>query len=615
MLASFNFILHFTNLHKASDDIRTAAEEPEAELPFEQEHIQLPEVDICDTVAAHLMVPNRPVQLLEDHANHRVEREQSAFAKIAGKGWTLLVKHLKTSIGRAPEPTYPAADSASTHAHGNDDSELSAEEANRIHMDLGPNKIVSRLHADVLFSTQGEHTGWHLVVHGRNGAKVDGLVVPKGKSCQLRSGNVIDIAGVEMLFVLPESEEYRLQIHKTYLKRAGLIQGDFPEITDPIHFQANHSNSSSAARSRSYQTGPPSHPALAPAPPDYRRPDTPQKQRSRAAPSSTPRNGLTFMNSENTPDYSLNENRDIKPAFTYSQLISQAILSTGNEKATLATIYDFVKEKYAWYRREGTEKGWQNSIRHNLSLNAGFEIAPRETHEPGKGGYWVFVPSKRDDLVEEAYGKVRKSPTKKSSSPNSPQSKNRRATHGPGDKSGGSPVRKSKRSPSGSPDLSFPTMNQFTPDQRRHTSSVREDLLGDGSPLPRKGRSTTMYGFSDNVTNSPPVLSSSYAPDDGNSFVTPAPQRKRPILAPPSTAQRPSQHMPTSSPAPFWRLADVAGTPLRPFDMSPLKQDGLVPPMSSSPPRLDAIGSPSRGAVKLEVEQDLDDEPAFDLSK
>lgn len=303
-----------------------------------------------------------------------------------------------------------------------------------------------------------------------------------------------------------------------------------------------------------------------------------------------------------------------KPSLTYSQLISQAILSTGNEKATLATIYDFVKEKYAWYRKPGTEKGWQNSIRHNLSLNSGFEIAPRETHEPGKGGYWVFVPAKRDDLVEEAYGKKGKSPNKKSSSPKSPQSKARRTTHGPGDKNGGSPVRKRNRSHSESPDLSFPTMNQFTPDQHR-PSSIRDEVPGDGSPLPRKGRSNGMYGFSDNVTNSPPVLSSSaYVPEDGNTFITPAPQRKRPLLAPPSTAQRPSQHMPTSSPAPFWRLADV-GTPLRPFDMSPLKQDRQMAPMSSSPPRPDVNGSPSRGTVKPEIEQDDEEEPSFDLSK
>jgi forkhead protein FKH len=55
-------------------------------------------------------------------------------------------------------------------------------------------------------------------------------------------------------------------------------------------------------------------------------------------------------------------------------------------------------------------------------------------------------------------------------------------------------------------------------------------------------------------------------------MITPAPQRQQPRLPPPSTAQIPSKFMPMSSPAQFWKFADIGSTPARSaLDMSPLK--------------------------------------------
>uniref|UniRef100_A0A094ZXX4 Forkhead box protein K2 n=1 Tax=Schistosoma haematobium TaxID=6185 RepID=A0A094ZXX4_SCHHA len=59
-----------------------------------------------------------------------------------------------------------------------------------------------------------------------------------------------------------------------------------------------------------------------------------------------------------------------KPPYSYAQLIAQAISSQPDRKLTLSGIYDFISRNYSYYQL--ADKGWQNSIRHNLSLNCQF---------------------------------------------------------------------------------------------------------------------------------------------------------------------------------------------------------------------------------------------------
>ncbi|ESN92602.1 hypothetical protein HELRODRAFT_137899, partial [Helobdella robusta] len=68
-----------------------------------------------------------------------------------------------------------------------------------------------------------------------------------------------------------------------------------------------------------------------------------------------------------------------KPPFSYSQLIAQAIFSTPDHMLCLNDIYMFITKTYPFYRPE--EKGWQNSIRHNLSLSKSFVRMPRANDE------------------------------------------------------------------------------------------------------------------------------------------------------------------------------------------------------------------------------------------
>lgn len=73
---------------------------------------------------------------------------------------------------------------------------------------------------------------------------------------------------------------------------------------------------------------------------------------------------------------------------SYAGLIGQAILSSSDGRLSLAEIYLWISSVYPYYERG--DRGWQNSIRHNLSLNKSFVKLERESTIPGKGGWWAI---------------------------------------------------------------------------------------------------------------------------------------------------------------------------------------------------------------------------------
>ncbi|CAM4859175.1 unnamed protein product [Rotaria socialis] len=78
----------------------------------------------------------------------------------------------------------------------------------------------------------------------------------------------------------------------------------------------------------------------------------------------------------------------VKPPYSYIALITMAILQSSSRRLTLSA--------------------WQNSIRHNLSLNDCFLKIPRSPGNPGKGNYWTLDPASENMFDNGSFLRRRK---------------------------------------------------------------------------------------------------------------------------------------------------------------------------------------------------------------
>jgi hypothetical protein len=336
----------------------------------------------------------------------------------------------------------------------------------------------------------------------------------------------------------------------------------------------------------------------------------------KSSPSANYSRGITMESTESI-DYSADTAKDLKPPHSYAQLIGMAILSTHEQQMTLNNIYKWIMANYAFYRYN--TGGWQNSIRHNLSLNKAFTKIARRTDEPGKGMKWMIEPTEFDTFVQQGMKGCRRPAVQipingtqsTAASPSSPL----HPVRNPPSSAMGIKRRDDETTPP-LPQFQPPyprTTEAFTPDRgsrRRPTDGPNMGLGINESTIDAAGqeaaynldylRSTPRNGLTAaaNAAGSPPAL---YVNDEGRigPMDTPFPLRPTARFAPPSTLRRPSDFIQFSSPAPFWKMEGLVGsTPFKPYDMSPLKT-----PFPMLKPKIESADEDEKKLIQAEEDE------------
>jgi len=634
--------------------------------------------------------PNAVVDYANDLQGRRTGGKNiAAFAKIAARDWCFFVQDTRVIIGRADAVLRPTPASQQPDLTGLPANETALSRWG-VDIDLGPERQVSRVHAEINFNPQDQT--WYIIVNSRNGLKLDDRSLNKGATEPLHSGICIGIMGTQMLFLLANQEDDFHPMLWRQVKNEDAAESDNDGHQPPKAHQHAHPSGPTPKREHYDPFPPSSHPrnkqqssqayySQMTSTPGHGPPGTPLTFRNDLDPRSkgSPAVGLqgTIFESADDINYSHDSAKDIKPPYSYAQLIGQAILGSAEEMLTLNNIYEYIKVRYAYFRH--TTAGWQNSIRHNLSLNKSFEKVARRTDEPGKGMKWKIADSEREEFIKKQMYNPRKGGVSigarlDGSGPSSPalgslrdgtsQATERLVGALDSDYRNHSRVKSPPRS--ATPPLSSVPMatESYTPDRgpRPYGGFKQSPKLRDHhsfvTPAKRLvygndgGRDSTyvkndessrhlesspvvdtvkpsVSGLKGEAANSPPTLYSDnntnmYGNQDASrmnhALVTPLVTRHAPRLAPPSTAQMPSQYMNFSSPAPFWKFIDLPSTPARaPLDLSPIKlqrpdekddndNDNDDPAQPSSPPMLNEDESAEPEDEDAEENKPEDDE-------
>jgi forkhead protein FKH len=315
----------------------------------------LSQTELIDSVVACLTTSKDPVVVAQEYANDRQQGDSQkidAFAKIAGKDWTYFVREQSVNVGRPPD------DRQTTNGIGASSPLNDLKEMLPVHIDLGPSKIVSRHHASIFYDAEfPEGGGWHVRVNGRNGVRVNTVLLKRGSRQQITSGTVLEVSGTQMMFVTPGDP---VQIDRHFIDNAkSMAAGD-----DGLAADRQLEQSEGPVAAPLYQT-------LTPAPTLFKqeRASTPPAQQMDVRGQRTVFDSKTtvspmygrgmMMESTHEIDYSQDSAKDLKPPFSYATMIAQAIFSGEEEKMTLANIYSFIADKYAFYRHSNS--GWQVS--------------------------------------------------------------------------------------------------------------------------------------------------------------------------------------------------------------------------------------------------------------
>ncbi|OMJ11660.1 Fork head transcription factor 1 [Smittium culicis] len=329
-----------------------------------------------------------------------------AFAKLEGPNFNYYIKAISVTLGRQA---------------------TSQELADII---LGENKALSRKHARIFYNFMSQ--GFELQVFGKNGCFVDGLFIQKGATVPLNHRTIIMMGDSCFTFLLPKNSipaqhetasttgtlsaeiayEHQEIDHQNnnlrFKNNKGLTNYQYQD-DDGTFYNENDPNKRMSINSESLvrdtSTGSETPTVL-----DSNMQSTPISQSYLNGGPGT--DMVRILPSTAKPQLPNNGKVFTKPTFSYASLIAQAINSTEEKKITLNGIYTYIMSNFPYYRE--AQNGWQNSIRHNLSLNKAFEKVQRESNQPGKGSYWKICDNFVNQFDNGVYKRMRRTSKKKS---------------------------------------------------------------------------------------------------------------------------------------------------------------------------------------------------------
>lgn len=226
---------------------------------------------------------------------------------------------------------------------------------------LGNTKSVSRQHARLYYNFNTQR--FELMVFGKNGAFVNEQFVEKGVTVPLDNRTKIQIGEMSFIFLLPRSDG------DSNVNSNTPNNDNFGYISTPHQLEKNVISS-------------------------IKQPTYYEKEELEESPS---------------PEPNLYTNKDVKPPYSYASLIAQAINSSSDKRMTLNGIYNYITTHYPYYQM--VQNGWQNSIRHNLSLNKAFVKVPRGDAEPGKGAFWTIDSTAETQFTNGIYKRSKRGVT------------------------------------------------------------------------------------------------------------------------------------------------------------------------------------------------------------
>ncbi|PZC86175.1 forkhead box protein K1 [Helicoverpa armigera] len=274
----------------------------------------------------------------------------------------------------------------------------------QVDVNMGHSSFISRRHLELFY----DHPEFYLTCNSKNGVLVDGVFQRKGsaamllpKRCTLRfpSTNI----RLEFQSLVEESgggaggSSAQMPPLRITIPTDSDGRSPAPSPTGTISAANSCPTSPRGAGSsgrRHADLGLVAHyAALA----DHARPNS----NGTAAPSTNSDSGYGSSRDVREAREPREPRDDAKPPYSYAQLIVQAVASAPDKQLTLSGIYSYITKHYPYYRT--ADKGWQNSIRHNLSLNRYFIKVPRSQEEPGKGSFWRIDPQSEGKLIELAF--------------------------------------------------------------------------------------------------------------------------------------------------------------------------------------------------------------------